>query len=83
MTTAANTGTTVAWRGGAITILTITAACAITAAIDGPYANLASDLVSKLTFARSVQDAATACQEWNSHHLETIAEDGKHLVSDV
>lgn len=46
-------------------------------------ANLASDLASKLTAARSIPDAMTACQEWSSRHVEMMAEDGKHLFSDM
>lgn len=46
-------------------------------------ANLASDLASKVTAARSIPDAMTACQEWSSRHVEMMAEDGKHLFADA
>lgn len=46
-------------------------------------ANLASDLASRLTAARSIPDAMTACQEWSSRHVEMMAEDGKHLFADA
>ena len=46
-------------------------------------ANLASNLASKLTSARSVPDAMTAWQEWSSQHLEMMTEDGKHLFADA
>lgn len=46
-------------------------------------ANLASDLASRLTSARSIPDAMTACQEWSSRHVEMMAEDGKHLFADA
>lgn len=42
-------------------------------------ANLASEFASKLTAARSIPDAMTACQEWTSWWFEMMAEDGKHL----
>jgi len=40
-------------------------------------------LASKLTAARSIPDAMTACQEWSSRRFEMMAEDGKHLLSDT
>ena len=46
-------------------------------------ANLASELASKLTTARSIPDAMTAYQEWSSRHIEMMAEDGKHLLADI
>lgn len=45
-------------------------------------AKLASDLASKLTSARSIPDAMTACQEWSGRRFEMMTEDGKHLFSD-
>lgn len=45
--------------------------------------HLSSELLSKLTSVRSFPDAATACQEWSSHRLQMIAEDGSHLFSDA
>ena len=42
-------------------------------------ANLASEFASKLTAARSIPDAMTACQEWTSWWFEMMAEDTKHL----
>jgi hypothetical protein len=46
-------------------------------------ANLASELASKLTSARSIPDAMAACQECWSRRIERMAEDGKHLFADV
>jgi len=46
-------------------------------------ANLASEFHSKLTAARSIPDAMTACQEWTSRRFEMMAEDGKHLLADT
>jgi hypothetical protein len=46
-------------------------------------ANLASEFASKLTTARSIPDAMTACQEWSSRRFEMMAEDGKHLFADT
>ena len=46
-------------------------------------ANLASEFASKLTAARSIPGAMTACQEWSSRRFEMMAEDGKHLLSDT
>jgi len=46
-------------------------------------ANLASEFASKLTAARSIPDAMTACQEWTSWWFEMMAEDGKHLLADT
>ena len=43
-------------------------------------ANLASELVSKLTAARSIPEAMTAYQEWGSRRLEMVAEDTKRLM---
>jgi hypothetical protein len=46
-------------------------------------ANLASELISKLTAARSIPDAMSAYQEWGSRRLEMIAEDTKHLMDNT
>ncbi|MGD0023515.1 MAG: phasin family protein [Xanthobacteraceae bacterium] len=46
-------------------------------------ANLVSEFASKLTAARSIPDAMTACQEWTSRRFEMMAEDGKHLFADT
>jgi hypothetical protein len=44
--------------------------------------DLASELTSRLTAARSLPDAATACQEWASKRTAMLAEDGRRLVTD-
>ena len=46
-------------------------------------ANLTSEFTSKLTSARSVPEAMTACQDWTSRRLEMIAEDGQHILDDA
>jgi hypothetical protein len=46
-------------------------------------ANLASELGSKLTAARSVPEAMAAYQEWVSRRFEMMGEDGKHLLEDT
>lgn len=43
--------------------------------------DLASDLASKLTAARSLPDAAMAWQEWASKRMNMFAEDGRRLVA--
>jgi hypothetical protein len=45
-------------------------------------ATLASEFASKLTAARSIPDAMTACQDWTSRRFEMMAEDGKHVLAD-
>jgi hypothetical protein len=45
-------------------------------------ANSASEFASKLTAARSIPDAMTACQEWAGQCLEMITEDRKRLLDD-
>jgi len=45
-------------------------------------ANLTSEFASKLTAARSIPDAMTACQEWANRRFEMMAEDREHLLSD-
>lgn len=46
-------------------------------------ATLTSELASKLTAARSLPDAMTACQEWGSRRFEMMAEDTRHLADDA
>lgn len=46
-------------------------------------ADLASEFASKLTAARSIPDAMTACQEWGSRRFELMAEDARHLMDDT
>jgi hypothetical protein len=46
-------------------------------------AGFASEFATKLTSARSIPDAATACQVWSSRRLEMMAEDGKHVFADA
>src|SRR3974390_3377213 len=46
-------------------------------------ANLASEFTAKLTAARSIPGALTACQEGGSRRFELMAEDGKHLAADT
>lgn len=46
-------------------------------------ANLASEFASKLSAARSIPDAMSACQEWTSWRFEMMADDGKHLLADT
>ncbi len=46
-------------------------------------ANLASELASHLTSARSVPDAMATCQAWSSRRFQMMTEDGQHLVSDA
>lgn len=45
-------------------------------------ANSASEFASKLTAARSIPDAMTACQEWAGQCFEMMTEDRKHLLDD-
>jgi hypothetical protein len=46
-------------------------------------ANLASEFASKLTSARSLPDAMSACQEWTMRRFAMMAEDGKHVLADT
>jgi Phasin protein len=46
-------------------------------------AGLASELASKLTAAHSLPEAMSAWQEWSRQRMERMAEDGKHLLTDV
>ena len=45
--------------------------------------DLASELASKLTAARSIPDALTAYQQWTKRRFEMMAEDSKHLLADT
>ncbi len=46
-------------------------------------ANLASEFTSKLTAARYIPEATSACQEWTRRRFEMMAEDGKHLLANT
>jgi uncharacterized damage-inducible protein DinB len=46
-------------------------------------ASLASDFAAKLTSARTMPDAVSACQEFGSRRLEMMTEDSRHLLSDA
>jgi hypothetical protein len=46
-------------------------------------ANLASEFTSKLTAARSIPEATSACQEWTRRRFEMMGEDGKHFLADI
>jgi hypothetical protein len=46
-------------------------------------ANLASEFATKLTSARSIPDAMTACRDWASRRFELMAEDVKHVLDDT
>lgn len=43
---------------------------------------LASDISSKLTTARSLPEVATAYQEWASRRMSMLAEDGRRFIAD-
>jgi len=45
-------------------------------------ADLASELISKLTAARSVPETAKAYQEWASQRMQMVLEDGQRLFAD-
>jgi len=45
-------------------------------------ANENTECLSKLTAARSIPDAMTACQEWANRWFEMMSEDRKHLLAD-
>jgi hypothetical protein len=45
-------------------------------------ASAVCEFASKLTAARSVPDAMTACKEWSTRYLEMMADDRKHLLAD-
>jgi len=42
---------------------------------------LASDLCAKLMAARSLPDAASACQEWTKQRADLLAEDGRQALT--
>lgn len=44
--------------------------------------DLASDISSKLTAARSLPEVAAACQEWASRRMGLFAEDGRRFIAD-
>ncbi len=44
--------------------------------------DLASELLGKLTSARSIQEAATAYQEWAIRRAQMAVEDGQRLFTD-
>jgi hypothetical protein len=46
-------------------------------------ANFTSDVVSKLSSARSIPDAITACQDWSARRFEMMAEDASHILDDT
>lgn len=46
-------------------------------------ADLASEFAGKLSAARSIPDALSACQEWTNRRFEMMAEDGKHMFADT
>jgi hypothetical protein len=46
-------------------------------------ANLASEVASKLSSARSLPEAMTACQYWGKRRVEMMAEDTKHILDDT
>jgi hypothetical protein len=45
-------------------------------------ANLASELATRLTTARSVPDTAIMCQEWAGRRMEMFAENSRRFVAD-
>ena len=45
-------------------------------------AKLAADFVGKLTAAKSIPDAASACQECATRQLEMFTEDGRRFLVD-
>ncbi len=44
---------------------------------------LASEFASKLTQARSIPDAMSTCQEWAGRRFKMMAEDSKHVLTDI
>ena len=46
-----------------------------------PEAGLASEFACKLTTARSIPDAITACRDWAGRRFAMMAQDRKHLLS--
>jgi hypothetical protein len=45
--------------------------------------NLAQELASKLSSARSIPDAMTAYQDWGDRRFKMMAEDAKHVLDDT
>jgi hypothetical protein len=45
-------------------------------------ARLASEFTERMTSARSIPDAMTACREWTSQRLEMMADEGNHLLAE-
>jgi hypothetical protein len=45
-------------------------------------ANLASELATRLTTARSVPDTAIMCQEWVGRRMEMFADDSRRFLAD-
>ena len=46
-------------------------------------ANLASELASQVTSARSVPEAMATFQAWSSRRFQMMAEDSQHLLNDA
>jgi hypothetical protein len=46
-------------------------------------ADLVSELMQKLTAARSFPETTTACGEWMSRRMELLAEDNSRLLADT
>jgi predicted phage tail protein len=46
-------------------------------------AKLASEFASKVSSARSIPDAMTACQDWGSHRLKMMTDDAMHALDDT
>ncbi len=46
-------------------------------------ANLATELGTSLSAARSLPEIATACQEWSRRRMETASQDARHLLADT
>jgi hypothetical protein len=42
---------------------------------------LASELFAKLTAAKSIPDAASACQQWGSRQMEILAEQNRRVMA--
>lgn len=46
-------------------------------------ANAASEFATKLSSARSLPDAMTACKEWGARRFQMMAEDAAHVLNDA
>lgn len=46
-------------------------------------ANLASEFVAKLSSARSIPDAMTACQEWGARRFEMASKDAQQALDNA